>query len=304
MDHKQLKHFLALADTLHFGRASNLCFISAPTMSRQIKQLEEEVGVPLFIRDNRSVSLTSQGKAFVDYANATLNQWRLFKGQCQVDQQALFGEASLYCSVTASYSYIYKLFAAFRKRYPGVELNLSTGDPAHSISTVLADKSDLAVAVKPSELPIGLSYTKLGEAKLLMLAPTMECPLTEEINNNLENDNLWQSLEYIVPEQGVLKEKLDNFCSQRKFKPKVYAHVSGHEAIVALVSLGFGVALVPDVVLSQSPFKQQVRVLPLSGLNTDIEIGLVAKNTRLKDPVNKAIWQTAQEIFNEMLENS
>ena len=80
--------------------------------------------------------------------------------------------------------------------------------------------------------------------------------------------------------------------------------MSGHEAIVALVSLGFGVALVPDVVLSQSPFKQQVRVLPLSGLNTDIEIGLVAKNTRLKDPVNKAIWQTAQEIFNEMLENS
>jgi len=304
MDHKQLKYFLALADTLHFGRASNLCFISAPTLSRQIKQLEEEVGVPLFIRDNRSVSLTSQGKAFVDYANATLNQWRLFKGQCQTEQQVLSGEADLYCSVTASYSYIYKLFAAFRKKYPDVELNLNTGDPALSISNVQAEKADLAVAVKPRELPAGLAYTKLGEAKLLMIAPTMESPLSDTINAMPIKTLDWSKLEYIVPEQGVLKERLDEFCTEQSFKPKVYAHVSGHEAIVALVSLGFGIALVPDVVLSQSPFKQQVRVLPINSGNTDIEIGLIAKSTRLKDPVNLAIWQTAQQIFNDSIENN
>ncbi|TMO57056.1 HTH-type transcriptional activator IlvY [Pseudoalteromonas phenolica] len=304
MNHKQLKYFLALADTLHFGRASNLCFISAPTLSRQIKQLEEEVGVPLFIRDNRSVSLTSQGKAFVAYANATLNQWRLFKGQCQTEQQVLSGEADLYCSVTASYSYIYELFAAFRKQYPDVELNLNTGDPALSISHVQAEKVDLAVAVKPKELPTGLAYTKLGEAKLQMVAPIMECPLSEQINQMNKETLSWSDLAYIVPEQGVLKERLDEFCTLKKFKPRVYAHVSGHEAIVALVSLGFGIALVPDVVLSQSPFKQQVRVLPIDNDKTSIEIGLIAKSSRLKDPVNLAIWQTAQKIFNKSIENN
>ena len=73
---------------------------------------------------------------------------------------------------------------------------------------------------------------------------------------------------------------------------------------MALVSLGFGIALVPDVVLSQSPFKRQVRVLPIKSGNTNIEIGLIAKSTRLKDPVNLAIWQTAQQIFNDSIENN
>ncbi|HAG41167.1 MAG TPA: HTH-type transcriptional activator IlvY, partial [Pseudoalteromonas sp.] len=50
MDHKHLNYFLALAKTLHFARASELCHISAPTLSRNIKQLEDEVGVALFIR--------------------------------------------------------------------------------------------------------------------------------------------------------------------------------------------------------------------------------------------------------------
>jgi len=300
MDHKQLKYFLALADTLHFGRASNLCYISAPTLSRQIKSLEDELGVPLFIRDNRSVALTAQGKAFVEYAHATLNQWRLFKGQCHTDQQVLSGEADLYCSVTASYSYIYKLFAAFRKSYPSVELNLKTGDPALSISFIQAEKADLAVAVKPLDLPGDISYTKLGEAKLLMIAPTMQCPLSDilEGSRSMEKIN-WHELEYIVPEQGVIKERLDAFCVAHQFKPKVYAHVSGHEAIVALVSLGFGVALVPDVVLSQSPFINEVRVLPVKKYQNNIEIGLIAKSNRLKDPVNFALWQTAQKIFNK-----
>ena len=75
MDHKHLNYFLALAKTLHFARASELCHISAPTLSRNIKQLEEEVGVVLFNRDNRTVKLTREGESFIEYANATLANW-------------------------------------------------------------------------------------------------------------------------------------------------------------------------------------------------------------------------------------
>ena len=78
MDHKHLNYFLALAKTLHFGRASELCHISAPTLSRNIKHLEEEVGVALFVRDNRSVKLTREGESFIDYATATLSQLAAF----------------------------------------------------------------------------------------------------------------------------------------------------------------------------------------------------------------------------------
>ena len=68
MDIKQLKQFVHLAETLHFGRASEASYISPSALSRSIKQLEEEVGTDLFERDNRSVALTAEGKIFLDYA--------------------------------------------------------------------------------------------------------------------------------------------------------------------------------------------------------------------------------------------
>src|SRR5690554_7851741 len=75
MDIRPLKQFLTLADTLHFGRASELCHVSPSTLSRTIRQLEESLDVILFLRDNRHVVLTRQGQIFQQYARETLNQW-------------------------------------------------------------------------------------------------------------------------------------------------------------------------------------------------------------------------------------
>ncbi|OCQ19886.1 transcriptional regulator IlvY [Pseudoalteromonas luteoviolacea] len=296
MDHKQLNYFLALADTLHFSRASERCYISPPTLSRQIKQLENEVGTALFIRDNRSVSLTPQGKAFVQYAQATLASWRQFKSECQDESQPLSGELSLYCSVTASYSFIYDLFARYRKEFPQVELNLITGDPAHSIAQVQSDLADVAVAVKPAHLAQGVEYQSIGRSRLVFIAPTMQCPLTELLEKCADSSLPWAQLPFIVPEQGVLKERIDRFFKRMSIQPQVYAHVSGHEAMVALTSLGFGVAYVPEIVLAQSPFKNQVQQLNLQ--SEEIDIGLVAKKKRLQDPVINKLFHVANGIFN------
>ena len=62
MDIKHLKHFLALAEQLHFGKASAACHISLSALSRNIRQLEQQLGAPLFNRDNRSVQLTPEGQ--------------------------------------------------------------------------------------------------------------------------------------------------------------------------------------------------------------------------------------------------
>ena len=297
MDHKQLKYFLALAESLHFGRASEQCHISAPTLSRQIKQLETELGIALFVRDNRSVRLTHQGKAFVEYARTTLLQWRQFKSQCQNTNQPLSGELSFYCSVTATYSFVYELFSRFRRQYPSIELNLNTGDPAFSITHVQNDKEDFAVAVKPSKLPDGLSYLPLGQSKLVIVAPIMTCPLSDLLKAQDGGEAEWHKLPFIMPEHGTLKERLDAFCKRKKFVPQVYAHVSGHEAMVALASLGFGIACVPEIVLEQSPFKEQVRYLTTPEPIEGIEVGLVCKTKRLADPVLAVLWETAENLF-------
>ena len=77
MDLRQLKHFVVLAETLHFGRASDLCHISISAFSRGIRQLEDSLGVELFLRDNRSVALTHEGSLFLEYAREALGEWEV-----------------------------------------------------------------------------------------------------------------------------------------------------------------------------------------------------------------------------------
>ena len=77
MNIRALGHFLALAEHLHFGRASIACDISISALSRNIRQLEEETGATLFNRDNRAVSLTAKGQRFQQYAKDATRQWQL-----------------------------------------------------------------------------------------------------------------------------------------------------------------------------------------------------------------------------------
>ena len=74
--------------------------------------MEEEVGVALFIRDNRSVELTREGESFIDYATATLANWQRFKTNVKDPQQHIYGKVSIYCSVTASYSFLHQILSS------------------------------------------------------------------------------------------------------------------------------------------------------------------------------------------------
>ena len=126
MDIRTLKHFLVLSETLHFGQASAKANISTSALSRNIRQLETELGVPLFDRDNRTVSLTTKGRTFQRYARDAVQQWDQIRFDLTDPSEQLSGEISLYCSVTASHSILVNLLNRFRLAHPGVELLLQT----------------------------------------------------------------------------------------------------------------------------------------------------------------------------------
>ncbi|TNF09680.1 MAG: LysR family transcriptional regulator, partial [Pseudomonadales bacterium] len=126
MDSHSLRLFLSLADNLHFGKTSREQHVSPSALSRSIKQLEEELGATLFVRDNRSVRLTREGQQFREYASDVMNGWQAIRQTFMQDQQSLHGELSLYCSVTASYSFLYDILSSFRQDYPRIEMKLHT----------------------------------------------------------------------------------------------------------------------------------------------------------------------------------
>jgi len=130
------------------------CNISISALSRSIRQLEQDVGVRLFDRDNRSVSLTHKGQQFLQYAKTATRQWRVICNELKDDRDDLQGELSLYCSVTASHSILFDLLNRLRVEHPGIEIKLHTGDPELAINRVVAGHEEIAIAALPGSPPV------------------------------------------------------------------------------------------------------------------------------------------------------
>lgn len=175
MDIRDLKLFLHLAQSCHFGRTSKAMHVSPSTLSRQIQRLEEQLGHPLFVRDNRSVKLTQAGEHLKQFAQQTLLQYQQLQHALNQQSPSLSGELHLFCSVTAAYSHLPQVLDKFRALHPLVEIKLTTGDAADAVEKVETHEADLGIAGKPERLPDNVRFTKIGEIPLVLIAPSLPC---------------------------------------------------------------------------------------------------------------------------------
>ncbi|HZX52909.1 MAG TPA: HTH-type transcriptional activator IlvY [Pseudomonas sp.] len=289
MDSHALKLFLALADNLHFGKTSREQHVSPSALSRSIKQLEDELGAPLFLRDNRSVRLTREGHQFREYASDVINGWHAIRQTFKQDQLILHGELSLYCSVTASYSFLYDILSSFRQDYPRIEMKLHTGDPAKAVERVQEGLEDLAIGARPDSLPAGIEFQPIARSELCFIGPQSPQLLSEEQLRHPTAES-WQDVPMILSEEGLARTRTDLWLKSHNIKPRIYAQVSGNEAIVSMVSLGFGIGVVPQIVLDNSPLTARIRIYDIQPPLAAYDIGLFALEKRLKDPLINAFW--------------
>lgn len=286
MDTQHLKTFVTLAECLSFTRASQILHLSPSTLSRCIAQMEEQLGVTLFDRDNRSVALTDSGKTFLDYAKDSLRQWETLQNSLMEASNLLRGSISIYCSVTASYSFLYDILTNFRQLYPHIALHLHTGDHAQAIDRITQGLEDVAIAARQESMPDGIVFKPIAQSPLLFITAAED---TYSPVAGAEPD--WSQLPLILPEQGVARSRLDKWFRQRGIRPHIHAQVAGHEAIVSMVSLGFGVGLVPKIVVDNSPLVAKVTAFAIQPELAPYEVGICAQEKRLKSPLLQAFWQ-------------
>ncbi|TPE52780.1 HTH-type transcriptional activator IlvY [Maribrevibacterium harenarium] len=289
MDTKSLRIFLHLSESLSFSRTSEAYHMSPSTLSRHIKQMEDVVGYPLFLRDNRSVHLTPEGEKFIIYAKESLGAWEHFQQSLANQFQELAGEISLYCSVTASYSFLYTILSEFRGRYPKIELKVHTGDPVPAMERVLNRLEDISIAARPNHVPTNLAFKRIAISPLVFIAPKDPQAL-RALNANEVGKVDWATVPMIVSEDGIARVRVDQWFKQQQVKPNIYAQVSGNEAIVSMVALGFGIGVVPTLVLDNSPLVDSVQILKVSPELEAFDVGLFTLKKSLANPIIKAFW--------------
>ncbi|MDE9564760.1 HTH-type transcriptional activator IlvY [Xenorhabdus bovienii] len=290
MDIRDLKLFLHLAESCHFGRTAKAMHVSPSTLSRQIQRFEELLGHPLFLRDNRTVKLTFAGEQLKQFAQQTLPQYQQLRHSLNHQSPSLSGELRLFCSVTAAYSHLPQVLDKFRAEHPLVEIKLTTGDAADAVDRIQSDQADLGIAGKPEKLPNNVSFTKIGEIPLVLIAPSLPCAVRTLATQEQPD---WNAIPFILPEHGPSRTRIELWFRRNRIpNPLIYATVSGHEAIVSMVALGCGIALIPAVVVENSPepVRNRVSLLENIALVEPFELGVCTLSKRLQEPLVKAFW--------------
>lgn len=290
MNADKLQHFIALADTLHFARAAERCHVSPSTLSRSIAQLEQELGAQLVERDNRSVAFTAHGLKLATVARQILQQWDTLSGSLK-HTEALEGSLSIYCSVTASYSFLFEILTDFRKAHPKIAIRVHTGDPASAIERVRQGHEDIAIAANHSPFPANLRFRKIASSPLVLIAPLNHQWRLPSKHQGEAFIKAFSEVPLILSEQGPARRRMDEWCRTQRMQPRIYAQAAGNEAIVSMTSLGFGVGLVPKIVLDNSPLVNQVQLFEFQPPLEAYEVGVCVQEKRLKSPVIKAFWE-------------
>ena len=289
MDIRALNLFLHLAGTLHYGQTSSACNITRSGLTRTIQRIEQEIGEQLFLRDNRSVSLTRAGELFREYASDIINRHRKLQIQMAAEHK-LAGELSLYCSVTAILSILPGIITRFRHTYPDIHINLQTGDAALALARLERREADLTIAALPDKLPKQIVFMKILETPLIFIVPK-----DYELSGSTISATNIGKIPVIMPKQGLSRKRCERWFARKNISPAIYSHVAGNEAMIAMVAMGCGIGVVPKLVLESSPLHSSVEVWDVRPVLEPFSVGICTTRALKRTPVVEAFWQIAEQ---------
>jgi DNA-binding transcriptional LysR family regulator len=241
MNLKPWEYFIAVAEELHFGKAAAQLHMAQPPLSRQIQQLERELGVQLLERTNRRVKLTPAGEVFLKQARKTLEQ---ASHAVQLTRRTHHGEAGHLTIgfVTSASSFVLPgIIRKLRVQYPNVDLTLKTATSLEQISMLQQDQLDVGL-IREEGVPEDLHTHVVRKESLAAIIPPGH-PLSNDGRINLSDLASVPLILYPRADHPAIYDKIVAHCHLAGFEPMV-AQEANETAIVGLVAAGLGIALV------------------------------------------------------------
>ncbi|MEN9867138.1 MAG: hypothetical protein RL748_2728, partial [Pseudomonadota bacterium] len=174
---RQLRHFVAVAEELHFGRAASRLHMSQPPLSQSILNLEAELGQALFIRTKRSVQLSAAGLALLPEARRLLQDAAQLPDLVQRAASGSSGRLSLAFVSNATYSLLPTLLAQFRQRYPQVSITLKEATSDVQIDDLQQGRIDAGFVLAPLPASSASSASSGHDEEELSWRPLLREPL-------------------------------------------------------------------------------------------------------------------------------
>ncbi len=240
---RHFTYFLAVAEELHFRKAAERLFISQPGLSRQIKQMEMIIGVPLFVRNKRNVNLTPAGLYLKKELEYIRNHIDFSIKQTRLINEGSEGEIRIGFLGSAMQTVIPELLIQSNKEFPGIQFSLEEMPNYLQVDAIEKDQLDLGF-VRLSRVPNGLKMKTVYIDTFSLVVPKNH-HLTIDTFKRIDQVSKENFVLFSSDYSSLYYDKIMSICEDKGFTPMV-SHKSVHaQTIYKLVESGLGVAIVP-----------------------------------------------------------
>ena len=251
MNLRDLKYIIAVAETRHFGKAAERCFVSQPTLSGQIKKLEKELGVTIFERTQRSVEVTPVGEAILEHARQIMEQAEVIDQLALAHQDSLAGPLRVGAIPTLSPYLMPLMLLPLKKKHPQMKLVLSEELTDTLLERLRNHEIDAALLATPVEEP-DLEALPLFDEPFYIAYPREHPFYAKEkiTRRDLESVNL-----LLLAEGHCLAKQAMDVCHLKERDQKgdmADLRAASLETLLQLVAAGFGCTLVPALAMRGS----------------------------------------------------
>lgn len=296
MELRQLVYFVKVAQKEHVTQAAEELHVAQSAVSRQIHQLEEELGVKLFLQKGRNLQLTPVGQLFLKRAEVILKELDRAVQEVQEFMDPELGEIRIGFPHSLGFHLIPLVVAAFRKLHPNVKFRFKQGMYPSLIRDVIRAEVDLAfISPFPEDLEQVTGEIILTEQLSAILPPNHPLAGEESISlSQLKNDT------FVLFSQGYsLRPIVWDACVKAGFTPRIGFEGQETDTIRGLVAAGMGVSLLPEMALKHSSELQPacVRITEPKVTRT---VGLIRRADEKLPLVTQTFYQFLLDYFKDI----
>lgn len=283
---RQLRYFHVLAQERHFGRAADLCAISQPALSMQIKELEHIVGHPLIERSGKELGLTGLGQEFARKTQTILQSLDDLADLTRIGPDTMAGQIRMGIIPTIAPYILPSLLQRLDHAYPNLSLQIRETQTQTLVTELTQGKLDAAILALPLSEPNLVEYPLFKDA-FLLVRPEAEANAPPPPVSALHNMRL-----LLLEEGHCFRDQALSFCAMSRAVPHDTLDASSLTTLVQLVSAGFGITLLPEMAVRVETRAAAVAVSRFPDPSPSRNIGMIwRKNSVLHAPLEKIAAQ-------------
>lgn len=243
MELRHIRYFLAVAEEMNFSRAAEKLCIAQPPLSRQIMDLENELGVTLFNRKKHALSLTDEGMLFKQYAIQVLELVDHSTSEVKELKHGLQGMLNLGTVEGNAPRLLTEWISGFHKENPHVQYTLWNGNSDDVVSRVMNGLCEIAVIMEPHN-GVGINSIPIYSEKWVAIIPKNH-PILKEKNKKVTMDQI-ADYELIIPSRESRLSEIGEWFRGTNKTPKVRCRVAHVLSVYELARQGLGIAIFPE----------------------------------------------------------